>query len=163
MAGNVDQAGGGDEGWLTRDPVAEITTLDGYPYEIVDTAGEGPAESRIDARALAKARAARVDAITMLVVDRAIGPSDVDRALARGAALVVANKCDLQAAAWPADIPRHLSVSCVRDEPGSIRQRIGRQLREHRGLPAGGPVGGVAALSRDELRRLEECAARIPR
>ena len=43
----------GAEPGLTRDPVAETTVLNGYPYELVDTAGEGVTASEIDRRAVA--------------------------------------------------------------------------------------------------------------
>ena len=153
----------GPQPGLTRDPVAEIAVLDEYPYEIVDTAGEGPTSSAADAQALAMAREARTGAMTVLVVDRAIGPTATDRRLAADAMVVIANKTDLPPGPWPADLPRDLDVSCRTDEPGRIRRELGRLLRERRGLPPAGPVAGPAALTRADAVRLEEFAARLPR
>ncbi len=138
---------------LTRDTVEERTVLAGYPYEIVDAAGEGDAESTLDRRAIVAARAAREGASRILVVDSSIGPSAVDRSLAPCATFVVATKSDLPAAPWPDDVPKHLDVSCFGDH-GSIRSRLGTLLRSARGLPAAGPVGGPAALTEEQLRRL---------
>jgi len=143
---------------LTRDPVAEIAVLDGYPVEIVDTAGEGPTTSAADTHALAMARAVRDGATTLLVVDASVGPTDVDRRLAADAALVVANKSDLPPAPWPDDLRLDLVVSCRVDEPGRLRRDIGRLVRERRGLPPCGAVGGFAPLSREDVERIRTAA-----
>lgn len=136
----------GPQPGLTRDPIAECTVLDGYPYELVDTAGEGPAPSAVDELALASARRARLDADVVLVVDAAAGPTATDRELAANALLVVVTKADLPAAAWPDEMPRHACVSVLTDGPAAARTWTGRALRERRGLPPAGRVGGVAAL-----------------
>src|SRR5690606_4067379 len=49
----------------TRDPVAEHVTLAGYPYELVDTAGEGSAVDALDARAIDLGRRARARALVV--------------------------------------------------------------------------------------------------
>ncbi|MCA8965976.1 MAG: 50S ribosome-binding GTPase, partial [Planctomycetes bacterium] len=41
----------GDVPGLTRDPIAEVTTLAGHPYEVVDTAGVGEFRDELEARA----------------------------------------------------------------------------------------------------------------
>jgi len=146
---------------LTRDPVTECTALDGYPYELVDTAGEGLAGSAVDAAAIEMGRRLRASAELILVVDAALGPSSGDRALADQATLVIANKCDLPPRAWPSEVPCHLQLSCATWDPARIRTEIGRNLRRLRGLPAAGPVGGFAALSTGQLQHLERLAAAI--
>jgi tRNA U34 5-carboxymethylaminomethyl modifying GTPase MnmE/TrmE len=146
---------------LTRDPVAECTTLDGYPYEFVDTAGEGSAGSAVDAVAIELGRRLRTSAELILVVDAAVGPSSSDRALAEQAALVIANKCDLPVRAWPSEVPRHLLVSCATWDPARIRLEVGQNLRRRRKLPAAGRVGGFAALTSGQLRHLQDLAAAI--
>lgn len=139
---------------LTRDPVAEVTVLDGYPYELVDTAGEGEAATPLDAAAIERGRRLRSGALHLLVVDGSVGPTTGDRALATAGALVVANKADLPAATWPADVPCHLRVSCAGDDALLLRTHIGERLRRRRGLPAAGRVGGAAALSPEQAARL---------
>lgn len=142
---------------LTRDPVRELTTLRGYPFDVADTAGEGGATSRVDAGAIARGRRLRDGAVMLVVVDRSRGPSAADRELAgaANALLVVANKRDLRAAPWPEDLRADLDVSATSDPPADLRRRIGERLAAARGLPPAGPVGGPAALSRDQLAALE--------
>lgn len=135
---------------LTRDAIAEVTTLTGYPYELVDTAGEGAANSTIDAAAIARGRSWRRGALLVLVVDGSIGPAPVDRQLAMSSSVVVASKADLAQVVWPADLPRDAEVSAQSGRSEAIRTSLGELLRKRRGLPLAGPVGGVAAL--DELQ-----------
>ena len=66
---------------LTRDPVRERTSLGGYPYLLVDTAGEGVSGSSVDARAGQRARLERQASLCLLVVDASVGPGDIDRDL----------------------------------------------------------------------------------
>src|SRR5262249_27768427 len=54
---------------LTRDPLRERTALSGYPYELVDTAGEGEAATPVDEAAQRRARAAAAGALRLLVID----------------------------------------------------------------------------------------------
>jgi tRNA U34 5-carboxymethylaminomethyl modifying GTPase MnmE/TrmE len=139
---------------LTRDPVAELTALGGYPYEVIDTAGEGPVPSRTDEMALLAGRGRREGALLVLLVDGAIGPSAVDRELVERATLVVANKSDLSAAPWPEDVACDLRISCVVDGPAAVRERMAGLLRQRRSLPRAGPVGGPAALAPEDGARL---------
>ncbi|MBL9079829.1 MAG: 50S ribosome-binding GTPase [Planctomycetes bacterium] len=139
---------------LTRDPVFETTVLDGYPYELVDTAGEGDAGSAVDAAAVARGRDLRRAALRLLVVDAAIGPTTVDCALAATADLVVANKTDLGAVPWPDAVPCDLRISCTSTDAVLLRQRVGAALRARRELPPAGPVGGPAALALADLALL---------
>ncbi len=147
----------GDLPGLTRDPVAEVTTLQGYPYELVDTAGMGEFASVLDARAFAAGQRLRQEALVVLVVDAARGPTPIDRALLAaqgGVAVVVANKADLPAWPWPADLPTPLSVSCATQGAAELRANLGARLRACRGLPPAGPVGGPAALDAAQWARL---------
>jgi small GTP-binding protein len=140
---------------LTRDPVAEVTVLDGYPYELVDTAGEGGAASAVDAAAIERGRGLRHGALQVLVVDGHVGPAPADRALAASSVLVFANKADLPRAPWPADLPCHLQGSCTAEDAVLLRARTGALLRRHRMLPPAGRVGGPAALSPEQAARLD--------
>jgi small GTP-binding protein len=151
----------GAEPGSTRDPVTEQTELGGYPYEFVDTAGEGPTATELDRQALGRARAERARGLQLLVVDGGRGPQPGDRALWNELVVVVATKADLPPAPWPADLPRHLQVSCV-DPAASptVRRAVGAVLQRWRRLPAAGPVGGPAALDADQAARLEAAAGR---
>ncbi|MEC7583250.1 MAG: GTPase [Planctomycetota bacterium] len=144
---------------VTRDSVSELTCLAGYPYELVDTAGEGAADHAVDRHALARARAERRGALCLLVVDAGLGPGPIDRQLLGPEVLVVANKADLPAAAWPADVPCAVRLTALEEASGGeIRPTVGGLLRAHRGLPAAGPVGGVAALDDRQRADLERAA-----
>lgn len=146
----------GDTLGLTRDPVTEVADLAGYPYELVDTAGEceGQAGLPLEASSIQRSREMRADACCILVVDANKGPSDVDRLLLPAANLVVANKSDLPHSPWPAAFPLHATLSCSRDASATLREQIGGLLRAFRGLPPAGPVGGFAAMDERQLRCL---------
>ena len=145
----------GPEPGLTRDPVAERTVLDGYPYLLVDTAGEGPTTTPADLEAVHRGREERRDSLLVLVVDGASGPSAQDRALVRAATAVINNKSDLPPVEWPANVPCDAVLSCRADDPARIRETLGRLLRLRRSLPPAGPVGGAAALSPGQWDELE--------
>ena len=140
---------------LTRDPILEVTVLSGYPYEVVDTAGECPAGStqEIDALAIEAGRALREGALTVLVVDGHRQPSAWDRRLRDVASLIVASKSDLPAAEWPNEFPCHAHVS-VQLPSAQLRGLLGELLRSIRRLPPAGRVGGFAALQQSDLVRL---------
>ncbi len=165
----------GDTPGLTRDAVAEVTTLAGYPYELVDTAGEGPAASELDQLAIASGRSWRRGALVVLVIDGSIGPTGSDRALMAESSLVVRSKVDLPQTPWPADVACDLEVSTQAGTAEQVRTTLGSLLASYRRLPearlpatglpetqagsatadpAGeqvGGVGGFAAL--DEVQR----------
>src|SRR5262249_13767577 len=144
-----------------RDPVVEVACLADYPYELVDTAGEGPAATPVDAAALQRARAAT--GMRVLVVDGSVGPTATDPALRRGA-VGVATKADLPRGPWPDDFACDLRVAAT-DAASALRGEFGDLLRRRRGLPPAGPVGGPAALTAAdavELRRLASAAGLGP-
>ncbi|MFK7742944.1 MAG: GTPase [Planctomycetota bacterium] len=173
----------GDVPGLTRDAIAECTTLQGYPYELVDTAGEGHAATDLDQAAIESGRRWRDDALVVFVVDGAApfrrsqprrnpphgnpsssaAPQDAADALYAAADLVVRNKSDLAAVkgamngAEAAARRIDAQLSARDDSPASLRERVGKLLQQHRGLPAAGPVGGFAAL--DEAQRAQLAAA----
>lgn len=142
---------------LTRDPVRDQTCLSGYPYLLVDTAGEGPAQTEIDRRAqgLGRRELAEGD-IRLLLVDGSCQPSREDRALAIPPCLLLRSKGDLIAAHWPEDFSAHLEISARDQSASELRVLIGASLLQLRSLPPAGPVGGPAALSREELTELAE-------
>jgi len=139
---------------LTRDPVREATLLAGYPYTVVDTAGEGPVADAVDRAAQARGRQERRHGLRLLVVDGSVGPDSQAERLMGPGTLVVCNKTDLPRAPvpWPEQLAPHLELSC-RDpaDAAAIRQQVGAALRRMRELPPAGPVGGPAPL--DEAQR----------
>ncbi len=139
---------------LTRDAILERTSLSGFPFELVDTAGEGPTASAIDTEAVRRGRELRRGAITVLVIDAARGPTSQDRELAACSDLVIANKSDLGPRRWTTDVPCHLTLSAVSDEAPDLRAAVGECIRTFRGLPAAGPVGGFAALTATQFASL---------
>jgi len=144
---------------LTRDAIAEVTTLGGYPYELVDTAGEGQALAAIDRAAIERGRSWRRGAMLALVVDGYVGPAAVDQQLLATSAVVIATKSDLVQAAWPADFPRDVQVSVQDGGSESLRLNLGQMLQARRGLPPAGVVGGFAALDSDQYQQLIDLEA----
>ncbi len=145
----------GDTPGLTRDPVAERTTLGGYLYELIDTAGEGAAPTALDAAAIERGRARRTGAVVVAVVDGAVGPQPEDLELISQSALVVCSKQDLTQAAWPDGARRDASFSAISQPAEELRAAFGELLRTARALPPPAPVGGFAALDDEQLRRLQ--------
>lgn len=140
---------------LTRDPVREIAVLAGYPYEVVDTAGEGRAIATADRRAIELGRNERAGNTVVLVVDGSVGPEACDRELLAAEPLVVRSKADLAPSCWPEDFPCHLMLSCVDPAASAVvRQALGEAMRQRRELPPAGPVGGPAALDQSQLQAL---------
>lgn len=145
----------GDLPGLTRDPVREVAVLGGYPYELVDTAGEGEVHSDVDRRALDRGRRERVGALRLLVVDGSRIPGQAARALRDARTVVVRSKADLVPAVWPEDFVADLQVSCLDPlNTSEVRTVVGERLRLFRDLPPAGPLGGVAALTDSEMLRL---------
>ncbi len=145
---------------LTRDPVREATLLGGYPYLLVDTAGEGPVEDEVDRAAQARGRRERRWGLRLLVVDGSIGPDAGTSRLMGPETLVVCNKTDLPpaSAVWPEDLAPRVELSCRDPQTAAaIRRQVGIALRRMRRLPLAGPVGGPAALS--EAQRAALAAA----
>ncbi|MEC8251973.1 MAG: GTPase [Planctomycetota bacterium] len=145
----------GDTPGLTRDPITEVTTLGGYPYELVDTAGEGEAASSLDAAAIERGRASRAGALVVGVVDGARGPDPGDAELLGGCALVVRSKRDLPLAGWPAWCRLDASFSAREQPPQEVREALGALLAAARDLPVPGATGGFAALDDAQLDALK--------
>ena len=143
----------GDLPGLTRDPVREGTMLDGYPYELVDTAGEGAVlgtskSSMVDRAAIERGRHERRDGLLLLVVDGSRPPSAGDRELRNEFTLVFRSKTDLSPAPWPPDFAADVTGSCLDPQSAATtRLAVGAALRRLRRLPPAGPVGGPAALT----------------
>ena len=128
--------------------------LGGYPYELLDTPGEGPAASRLDRAAIERGREIGRAALRMLVVDGSQRPTELDRELGGTAEFVVRSKLDLEPARWPDDFAAAIGVSATTEGASSVRERFGALLAAHRRLPVPGPVGGFAALDESQWQSL---------
>jgi tRNA modification GTPase len=97
-----------DQPGTTRDLLTERIDIDGVPMTIVDTAGvHAAARDAVEIEGMARAVAARASAsMILLVLDRSRPLSGDDRLLLEATSgqprIVVANKCDLDAA-WGAE------------------------------------------------------------
>ena len=147
---------------LTRDPVREVTTLAGYPYEVIDTAGEGGADGDLERRSLELARQERRQGLLLLVVDGSRVPGSRDLEIRNDHTLVVRSKTDLPPASWPVGFCADLELSCLPPTSAlTVRQMVGEGLRRLRDLPTAGSVGGVAALDSLSLTRLRSTLERL--
>lgn len=149
----------GDLPGLTRDAVEAEVMLEGYPYRIVDTAGEGPVTAGPDVAALERARTARTGACCVLVCDGSRAFHDVEMELVRHAVLVVRTKADLeQHAGWPVLPVPVVPVTCLDAAAApAVRSAVGGALRALRGLPPAPAhgIGGPAALDARELAAVD--------
>jgi tRNA modification GTPase len=94
----------------TRDAVVTPTAIDGWPVELVDTAGQHESADELEGQGIDRARAAAANAdLCLWVVDRSAEPVWPSEPLPN--ALVVINKADLPAAWEGADVPDPVSVS----------------------------------------------------
>ena len=85
----------------TRDLVSEVTTIDGIPVRLIDTAGIREGESLVETLGIERSFHAMADADLSLVIVDAAAPAEtqdrelIDRARGQGRYLLVANKCDI--------------------------------------------------------------------
>lgn len=136
----------------TRDAVAVRMAFDGWPVELVDTAGLRPTAEPIEAEGVSRARAIQEHADQVVVVLDCSEPLTVaDHALLarHPGAVVVANKSDLPAA-WPADPLGALPVSAERsDGLDALIARVADRL-----VPAIPPPGAGLAVVPSHARWL---------
>lgn len=146
----------GPQPGLTRDPVRDAVVLDGYPYDLIDTAGEGDVRDELDAAAIARGRQVRAGALTLRVVDGSLPLAGDDIDLLGDATLVLRNKADLPQVPWPPGV-RRPDLSFTALDPAaafSLRTELGRLLREFRRLPPPGPLRSVVPLDAEQARQL---------
>ncbi|CAN5909518.1 tRNA uridine-5-carboxymethylaminomethyl(34) synthesis GTPase MnmE [soil metagenome] len=117
----------------TRDPLSVRTAFQGWPVELIDTAGLRPTVDPIEASGVDRARdRQRVADLILLVLDRSEPLTEVDRALIASypEAIIIANKADLPPA-WSVERPRPgwLLVSAERgDGLAALLLEIPRRL-----------------------------------
>jgi tRNA modification GTPase len=136
----------------TRDTVTVRTSFDGWPVELVDTAGVHRTEDQIELEGIARARREHSQAdLVILVLDRSEALQAWDRELIAGAgpALIVANKSDLRAAWEPpvAGLESNPPLT-VSAERGDGLPSLIESLVDH--LVPSPPAPGVGVPFRDE-------------
>ena len=110
-----------DEPGTTRDVVTAETALDGWPVELIDTAGIRGADEALESVGIERARAALHSAdCRLLLLDVGQPLDDADHALLREVAdaIVVAHKCDLPAT-WDASSLGNVNLIAVSSRTGA--------------------------------------------
>jgi len=137
-----------DQPGTTRDVVTSETALDGWPVELVDTAGLHEADESLEAAGMLRAReVVRTAEVCLLLLDVSHPLTDDDARLVAMAAspLVVAHKWDLPAVWSEADLNAH-----VAGVHGASTERQYNEL-----LTVSSKTGaGVPELGRQIIRRL---------
>ncbi|MBV8486974.1 MAG: 50S ribosome-binding GTPase [Planctomycetaceae bacterium] len=142
----------------TRDLVSVHTALDGWPLELVDTAGVRAADDAIERSGIDRAlRQQATASLVLKVLDRSEPLGDFDRALlsTSGPSLVVANKADLPPAWQPAELPSAEVPIVVSAERGDgleeLRSAIASAL-----VPAPPEAGAGVPFRANHVERLEK-------
>jgi tRNA modification GTPase len=140
----------------TRDVVTVRTALDGWPVDLLDTAGLRASSEAIEAEGIARARASLAGADLILAVFDRSGPlSAEDRAVldAYPQALKVANKADLPG--WEAGSIGALAVSAANGAGlPELTAEIARRL-----VPDPPPPGSAVPFTEAMVRGLEAIRA----
>jgi tRNA modification GTPase len=131
----------------TRDAVTIRTAFDGWPVELVDTAGVREAEDLVERSGVERALRERARAdLTLHVLDRS-RPLD-DRPEPTGPTLIVASKADLPAAWEPVEVLGTAPFVVVSAESGTGLDDLGAAIA--RSLVPAPPVPGSAVPFRAE-------------
>lgn len=149
----------GPQPGLTRDMVAEAVALSGLLYEVVDTAGEGPASGDVDAVAIERGRRRRQDAMVVLVVPAGECLTPAEERMVASGALLVRSKGDL---VGPDASPgQGVRLSAASGCPHSVRKVVGEALWRHRGITPAEALGGPAAIDAEQWHLLRDLAQRL--
>jgi tRNA modification GTPase len=142
----------------TRDLVTAQAALDGWPVELIDTAGLRYSDDELEREGARRADAVMRDAdLCILVFDRsaAIEESDVRLIVQWPEAVSVANKCDLPAAEKTGLPERALAVSALHGE--GIEQ-LARLVAE-RLVPQAPPAGTAVPFTARQAGQLRRALA----
>jgi tRNA modification GTPase len=138
----------------TRDAVTARAAFDGWPVDLVDTAGVREAEGVIERSGVERALRERARAdLTLLVLDRSrpLAPEDADPP--GDGVLIVANKADLPAAWEPAEVFDGLAFQVVSAETGEGLEALGAAIARAL-VPAPPPPGAGVPFRREQVDRL---------
>ncbi len=147
-----------DRPGTTRDAVTVSTAIDGWPIELIDTAGLRRAGDELEQAGIARARQVlQASDLAILVSDRSAGWTPADAALFghRPSALLVHNKCDLTPGA--AAGPPGLKISCTTGAGlASVQREIVRRL-----VPHPPPIGAAVPITPQQVAVVEQAAAAV--
>jgi tRNA modification GTPase len=118
----------------TRDVVVTSTAIDGWPVDLVDTAGDRPADDALEREGIARGRSAAAEAdLRLWVLDASKPPIWPDPA---GGSLIVVNKSDLPPAWDTKAVAGAVVVSALTGTGMSqLCREIGRRLVSDPPLP----------------------------
>jgi tRNA modification GTPase len=145
----------------TRDVLSASTAIDGWPVEILDTAGLRASSEPLEAEGVARAEAQIASADLMLFVADVSEPwaeavYEKARRECRRAPIVVHNKCDL-VAGEPSDRPEGLKTSAVTGEGlDSLCQAIAEAL-----VPVPPPAGAAVPFTFAQVAALTAAVGHV--
>lgn len=139
----------------TRDLVTATTAIDGWPVELVDTAGLRQADEPLEQAGIAMAeRELAASDLVVLVFDRSQAPTKAHAALAARypKALMVQNKADLPPAGMPS---AGIALSAASGQGvDQLTAAIGRAL-----VPDPAPAGAAVPFTEEQADRVETLLA----
>lgn len=138
----------------TRDAVTARTAFDGWPVELVDTAGVREAEDDVERSGVERALRERARAdLTLLVLDRSRPLAPEDAAPPGDGVLIVVSKADLPAAWEPAEVFDGRAFQVVSAETGEGLETLGAAIARTL-VAAPPPPGAGVPFRRDQVERL---------
>jgi tRNA modification GTPase len=156
-----------DQPGTTRDAVSVQLAIDGWPVELVDTAGLRPSDDPLESAGIARALEASQSAHMLLAVFDATQPSSPRQATLknlRTKRVVICNKCDLLAAP-PSKIESNLPDQRFPGMLASATTRVGldlllRRLSEQL-VPEVPAIGGAVPLLPVQIAQLNDALTRL--
>lgn len=137
----------------TRDLISTFVAIDGWPVELIDTAGQHKTSHDIEVQGIARARAEMVRAdLCLWVVDSSKAPVWVEHAASN--TIVVVNKIDVPAA-WP--IPDGMNAVRISAMTGAGVDELCRQISA-RLIPIPPSPGDAIPFTPDLCDRIDMAA-----
>ena len=148
-----------DQPGTTRDVLSAAAAIDGWPVELLDTAGLRESGDQIEQQGVARAKSTAQGAdLVLLVQDGSIPPTGEDEALARTypGALIVNNKSDLPQPTGNA-ATAHITLSALTGENlPELLEQIANRL-----VPTPPTAGDAVPFTQQHLDRIEELKAML--
>lgn len=143
-----------NEPGTTRDLVTATTAIDGWPVELIDTAGLHATTDVLELAGMARAQAQAASAdLVVLVIDRGQvrGEFDWNAYPNWKSVLLVENKCDLPATVASSNLPAACRTSAATGE--GIAELIAAMAL--RLVPSSPEPGAAMVFTHEQLRKLE--------